>query len=164
MTRSREGPSGALPLDSQLGDEGGPLSSWGVTVRSINEKTPNWPLEPFSLLLLSWSPQTWGGSPQGQRGAKYPPRLALSGCLGSSPFLRPHYCPGKATTDTHGAMSPQGCTEHISHADAEMKGDLMRFTPSPVSKTQTAVIILVSGVTLLREQATNPQPQGLPAV
>ena len=43
------------------------------------------------------------------------------------------------------------------------EGDLMRFTPSPVSKTQTAAIILVSGVTLLREQATNPQPQGLPA-
>lgn len=61
-------------------------------------------------------------------------------------------------------MSPQGCPGHISHEDAEMKGDLMRFIPSPVSKTQTAVTILVSGVTLLREQTTNPQPQTLPAV
>lgn len=92
------------PRDSRPVDQGGPLSSRGATKRSerrVNEKPPTRPLEPFSLLPLSWSPQTWGGRPR-DRGKRETPRLASSGCLGSSPSLGPHYCPGKLITDTHG--------------------------------------------------------------
>lgn len=54
---------------------------------------------------------------------------------------------------------------HKSHRITEMKGTSMRFIPSPVSKTQTAVTHLLCQVTLYqREQTTNPQPQTLPAV
>lgn len=154
VTRRREGPSGALPPDSQLGDGGGPRGAQGVTARSVNEKTPGWPQHHFHYCrrhgLLKRGPGV-----HRDRGERNTLLVQLfQGAWGTAPSSGLPAAQEKRPQTHAVPMSPQGCRGHVSHAEAEMKGDLMRFTASPESKTQPAVTILVSGVTRPRGQTT----------